>query len=76
MTIQGEPQPTVGDLSQEGVADRLELIGALALSQRAEGFLQLHDDLQAELERDDALAAAQGNVEASNVAASGGASRA
>lgn len=53
MTVHSEAAPPVSDLSQEGVADRIELIGALALAQRASGFLQLHDELLVELERSD-----------------------
>lgn len=53
MTVHSEAAPPVSDLSEEGVAGRLELIGALALAQRAAGFLQLHDELLSELERSD-----------------------
>lgn len=53
MTVHNEAASAVSDLSEEGIADRIELIGALALAQHAAGFLQLHDELVVELERSD-----------------------
>lgn len=52
MTVH-EAAPAVSDLSEQSIADRIELIGALALAQHAAGFLQLHDELLVELERSD-----------------------
>ncbi|WP_017792156.1 hypothetical protein [Leucobacter salsicius] len=53
MTVHNEAASAVSDLSDESIADRIELIGALALAQHASGFLQLHDELLVELERSD-----------------------
>lgn len=56
----GEPQGgelQEGALREGELSQQLQLISALALAQRAEGFLQLHDELLAELERSDQPAA-------------------
>lgn len=53
MTVHDEAAFAVSDLSEQSIADRIELIGALALAQHAAGFLQLHDELLVELERSD-----------------------
>lgn len=53
MTVLNEAATAASDLSEEGIAGRIELIGALALAQHATGFLQLHDELLVELERSD-----------------------
>lgn len=55
MTVHDEAATAVSDLSEQSIADRIQLIGALALAQHATGFLQLHDELLVELERSDVL---------------------
>lgn len=41
------------EAQNEGLVDRIELIAAQPLAQRAHGFEQLHDELLAELQRSD-----------------------
>ncbi|MHA3683812.1 hypothetical protein ACXR2T_02660 [Leucobacter sp. HY1910] len=53
MTVLDDAAQPAGELQEPVVTGQLELIGALALAQRAAGFLQLHDELLAELERSD-----------------------
>lgn len=53
MTEQADAAQPLGDFSESEIAQRLELIGALPLVQRASGFSQLHDELLTELERSD-----------------------
>ncbi|MBP1325942.1 hypothetical protein JOF28_001174 [Leucobacter exalbidus] len=53
MTDLDDATPQVGELTPSELTNRIELIGALSLAQRASGFLQLHDELVTELERSD-----------------------
>lgn len=53
MTVLDDAAQPASELSERALTGRIELINALALAQRAAGFLQLHDELVTELERSD-----------------------